>query len=76
WAHAPDVAIQLFPYPKATNFILSYSFRKTWLVAKSYDGSLCFSYTINQKNLILSYSAKKQTYLYLTDLLFIVKLIS
>ncbi|WP_216875304.1 hypothetical protein [Virgibacillus pantothenticus] len=31
------------------NFMLSYLFRKTWLVAKSYGGSLCFSYTIDQK---------------------------
>ncbi|MGG4179824.1 hypothetical protein ABEW03_11050, partial [Virgibacillus pantothenticus] len=29
WALKPDVAIQLFPYPKATNFILSYSRTKT-----------------------------------------------
>ncbi|MED3738870.1 hypothetical protein P4529_19095, partial [Virgibacillus pantothenticus] len=30
-----------------------------WLVAKSYGGSLCFSYTINQKNLIGSYTRTK-----------------
>ncbi|API91860.1 hypothetical protein BKP57_08460 [Virgibacillus sp. 6R] len=44
-----NVAIRLFRYPQAPHFILAYLFRKTWLVAKSYGGSLCFSYTINQK---------------------------
>ncbi|MGG4180750.1 hypothetical protein ABEW03_15825, partial [Virgibacillus pantothenticus] len=55
------LALKLLPKDA---FILSYLFRKTWLVAKSYGGSLCFSYTINQKNLILSYSAMKNTFLY------------
>ncbi|MBU8600381.1 hypothetical protein KM917_09230, partial [Virgibacillus pantothenticus] len=41
--------------------LVSYLIRKTWLVAKSYGGSLCFSHTINQKNLILSYSVKKDS---------------